>query len=197
MSDPLTLKFIHVRHTPDGLIRLVGGFIGSMGYVEVAVNGSWGAVCGDSFRHQQQTSAAAADALSNSTSSLWTVADAKVACRQLGLPWTGAQPFSGQTYFVSGPGPGTAGIAAFLMSRVQCMGNESSLQECLHYDGVDPAADCTSQDSGRLAAEVAYVGWGRVAVVCNGRFCYRRGFRFDSMLRYSFLRDNTYTNTNQ
>ena len=48
-------------------IRLVGGQSTNEGRVEICINGVWGAVCHDS----------------------WGSSDARVVCRQLGLPFTG------------------------------------------------------------------------------------------------------------
>ena len=50
-------------------IRLAGGLDDMEGRVEICLGGSWGTVCDD----------------------LWGTSDARVACRQLGLPDTGAE----------------------------------------------------------------------------------------------------------
>ena len=108
----------------------------NIGYVEVYINGSWGAVCGD---------------YTGTDSVYWNTSNAQVACRQMGLPWTGAVPFSGQQYYVNSSGPGTLGTVSFAMSRVLCGGNESALEECSYVSGVPSVNnDCTNKDSGRV-----------------------------------------------
>ena len=124
------------------LIRLVNGFVPNMGFVEVLANGTWGAVCGDVFH------STATGNTSWPSSSSWTASSARVACRQLGMPWSGARAFSGLQYYVNSTGPGTTGVAPFMLSRVRCMGNESALQGCLHQEGVSMNEDCTGHDSG-------------------------------------------------
>ena len=57
-----TISFVLVSVCADGDIRLVGGTTASEGRVEICDNHAWGTVCDDS----------------------WGVADANVACRQLG-----------------------------------------------------------------------------------------------------------------
>jgi len=49
-------------------IRLVGGRSSNEGRVEICINGVWGSVCDDN----------------------WDNYDARVVCRQLGLPYTGS-----------------------------------------------------------------------------------------------------------
>ncbi|XP_011677589.2 sushi, von Willebrand factor type A, EGF and pentraxin domain-containing protein 1 [Strongylocentrotus purpuratus] len=83
-------------------IRLVGGSTELEGRVEVHVNGQWGTVCDD----------------------LWTLTDANVACKQLGLgPATSA--------------PGASrfgrGVGSILMDNVECRGDESALAFCQHH----------------------------------------------------------------
>ena len=51
------------------MIRLVGGQSSNEGTVEICINGVWGTVCDHS----------------------WSSSDARVVCRQLGLPYTGIQ----------------------------------------------------------------------------------------------------------
>ena len=51
----------------NGTIQLAGGQSSNEGRVEVCINGVWGTVCDD----------------------YWDTIDARVVCRQLGLPYTG------------------------------------------------------------------------------------------------------------
>lgn len=80
-------------------IRLVGGTTEHEGRVEVYIGGQWGTVCDD----------------------VWTLADANVACRELGF----------------GPAVSAPGVASFgegtgriLMDDVDCNGHETSLVSC-------------------------------------------------------------------
>ena len=55
----------------NGTIRLVGGQSSYEGRVEICISGVWGTVCDDS----------------------WNSSDARVVCRQIGLPYTGNSVF--------------------------------------------------------------------------------------------------------
>ena len=86
----------------DYHIRLVGGRNHNEGRVEVFYNNVWGTVCDD----------------------LWSTADARVACRQLGLPHDNAEALGGAEF-----GQGSGQI---WLDNVGCSGLESSLDECRH-----------------------------------------------------------------
>ena len=147
-----------------GSIRLVGGTDEKEGRVEVCVGGTWGTVCDD----------------------LWGYADAQVACKQLGLPYTGILILTisaitynafnigavayGSAYFGQGTGP-------ILLDNVQCTGDEDSLfnctylsnHNCVHFEDAGvmcQSASCNSTDvrlvNGLVESE------GRVEVCLNG-----------------------------
>ena len=82
-------------------IRLVGGSSESEGRVEIYFSNDWGTVCDDG----------------------WGTSDARVVCRQLGLPYGNAQPVGAAVF-----GRGTGQI---WLDDVACGGSESSLDECL------------------------------------------------------------------
>jgi hypothetical protein len=129
-------------------IRLVNGHTLYEGRIEVFYNGEWGTVCDD----------------------LWDIADAEVACKELGF--SGAVEFRKSAFF--GQGEGT-----IWLDDVECWGNESHLERCQHegwgqHDGCSHGedagvvckvdirlADGGSANEGRV--EVFYDGtWGTI-----------------------------------
>jgi hypothetical protein len=105
-TNALTTSLGLPRITPSATtLRLVGGTTALEGRLEILINGEWGTVCQDGW-----------DDLAN----------ARVACRQLGLPWTEALPvYSGRF------GPGTGPI---WLDDVSCTGNEADVIFCSHRD---------------------------------------------------------------
>ncbi|XP_072022532.1 lysyl oxidase homolog 2-like [Amphiura filiformis] len=103
------------------LIRLVGGSNNNEGRVEVFYNG-WGTVCDD----------------------FWTITNAQVVCRQLGLPYDAAQAVRNGAF-----GQGSGQI---WLNGVRCTGSESNLDECNHNGwGIH---DCThNEDAGVRCAD--------------------------------------------
>ncbi|XP_016102263.1 scavenger receptor cysteine-rich domain-containing group B protein-like [Sinocyclocheilus grahami] len=85
----------------DGTIRLVGGLNRCEGRVEIFLRGEWGTVCDDA----------------------WDIADAKVACRQMGC----GLPRAAQVMAYFGPGRGT-----IQMDNLKCTGREAALTQCSH-----------------------------------------------------------------
>ena len=93
------------------IVRLVDG--GSYyGRVEVFHNNVWGTVCDDS----------------------WSTYDARVVCRQLGLPYASAVALSGAYY-----GEGSGEI---WLDEVGCSGSESRLEFCDHAGWGRVSEDC-------------------------------------------------------
>ncbi|KAG2446280.1 hypothetical protein HXX76_000869 [Chlamydomonas incerta] len=82
-------------------IKLVNGSTPYEGRVEILLNGTYGTVCSDGF----------------------DVAEARVVCRMLGLPDTGAQALLNATF-----GPGTGPV---WLTQLRCWGYESSLANCM------------------------------------------------------------------
>jgi len=129
-------------------VRLVGGYDANQGRVEVKHNGQWGTVCDDS----------------------WTNEDAKVVCRQLGLPYQNAIALSNAHF--------GEGVGDILLDEVHCTGNEENIgdcqhqawgsHDCSHYE--DASVICTD---GNDPFEIRLVGGatpneGRVEVRRNG-----------------------------
>ena len=114
----------------DGDLRLVGGEEDHEGRVEVYHDGEWGTVCDD----------------------YWGIADARVACRQLGFANANAAPRRAR--FGEGSGP-------IWMDNMDCTGAETALADCefrgwgVHNCGhrEDAGAVCTTGvDEGASAA---------------------------------------------
>ena len=107
----------------EGEIRLVGGD-NSSGRVEICLDGGWGTVCDDG----------------------WGRNDARVVCRQLGLPTFSEYEIvsimtmhyiliiadsSAVSYASFGPG-----VEPILLYEVYCHGNELKLLSCYNYYGM-------------------------------------------------------------
>lgn len=89
-----------------GNVRLAGSRHSNQGRVEIHLNGRWGTVC----------------------SSYWTTTEAKVVCRELGLPE--ATVALKKTVFPSGN-------TSTLMILDYCTGSESSLVNCSHNTAIN------------------------------------------------------------
>ena len=90
---------IHCNHFKSVVeVRLVNGFTQYEGRVEVYYNGEWGTVCNYG----------------------WSLNNAEVVCRQLGLT-----PAVGVAFFGSGSG-------RIWLNFVDCDGTESNIGYCLH-----------------------------------------------------------------
>ncbi|XP_019849150.1 PREDICTED: deleted in malignant brain tumors 1 protein-like, partial [Amphimedon queenslandica] len=132
-------------------IRLVGGSNDNEGRVEVCSNEVWGTVCDDE----------------------WSVSDAAVVCRQLGLGSNGI-PYS-NAYYGSGTG-------LIVMNDVRCDGTEEALINCQHtsYHNCDHTEDAgvrciinSTSTSNCTYGSIRLVGGsnaneGRVEVCING-----------------------------
>ena len=97
-----TIILMRISACRNGDVRLVGGADAQEGRVEFCNDNTWGTVCDD----------------------FWEDVDARVVCRQLGLPATGAVSFD-NAEFGQGTGP-------ILLDDVNCNGNESRLENCPH-----------------------------------------------------------------
>ena len=108
-----------------GVIRLVDGSTSYEGRVEVYHNGEWGTVCDDG----------------------WDLNDAQVVCRQLGYDLTNS------TIDIRGSAQYGQGSGQILLNNVNCLGNESTIEDCSH-DGWG-VHDCIhSKDAGVRCADL-------------------------------------------
>ena len=121
----------------NGALRLVGGRSSNEGRVEICISGVWGTVCHSS----------------------WSSSDARVVCRQLGLPFDvsgTSMDFALMNFYTCSFSPPTLsflnclvatalygyqhnfgrGTGPVYLYRVGCTGTESSLLSCSHR-GID------------------------------------------------------------
>ncbi|XP_071502324.1 scavenger receptor cysteine-rich domain-containing protein DMBT1-like [Diadema antillarum] len=105
----------------------------------------------------------------------WSLAEAEVACRMLG--YSGAEEAHDRAEFGEGEGP-------IIMDNVYCLGNEESLEDCLHngflthdcYHNEDAGVTCSGTDVAEIEVEVRLADGrsgreGRVEVNYNGTWC--------------------------
>eukprot|EP00105_Crassostrea_gigas_P035986 XP_019920134.1 PREDICTED: deleted in malignant brain tumors 1 protein [Crassostrea gigas] len=83
-------------------VRLVGGSTKYEGRLEVYYNETWGTVCEGRLNANIST----------------------VVCRTLGVPWTTSEVYGGAVYG-QGSGP-------IWLDEVDCVGNETKIQDCIH-----------------------------------------------------------------
>ncbi|XP_060590612.1 deleted in malignant brain tumors 1 protein-like isoform X2 [Ruditapes philippinarum] len=83
-----------------GPLRLRGGTTTRNGRLELSNNGVWGTICDDGFG----------------------LAEAQVACRELGIPTAIAVPLS-NAYYGAGTGP-------IYVDEIDCVGNETNIGQC-------------------------------------------------------------------
>ncbi|CAI8006190.1 Deleted in malignant brain tumors 1 protein [Geodia barretti] len=117
----------------DEQVRLVGGGTGAEGRVELCYNNTWGTVCDD----------------------FWDVEDARVVCRQLGLPFQFATAH-GQARFGQG-------IGRIHLDDVECSGLEVLLLSCPSNEVGDHNCD-HSEDAGVMCSG------GKRLSVCSARY---------------------------
>lgn len=117
-----------------------GRYTNETGYLQVNIDGTWGSICGNNILGMP--------GWFNATS-----AAARVACRQLGLPWTTASAFTAASS-TGQVGPGTNGSLPFLLTSVGCSGHEARLLDCMYYKGLmADGGDCSGNDAGVCRGE--------------------------------------------
>jgi deleted-in-malignant-brain-tumors protein 1 len=109
----------------SGAIRLLDGANSTEGRVEVCRDGAWGTICDDDVS--------------------WGSEEARVVCKQLGLPYSAAQ----SKYFGPGPDP-------FHYSSFGCSGDEVSLETC--DKDTTPSCYSHTQDVGVVCQEACTAG---------------------------------------
>ena len=122
------------RWVHAGSVRLQGGLTSYEGFVEVQVDGKWGAVCGY-----------------GSDGPGWNTLSAQVVCRQIGLPAAGARAYTGYLPEINGFNPvgrGSSGTLPYTMSSVQCSGGEEQLGDCPHTRVASPVSFTCFSDAG-------------------------------------------------
>lgn len=116
----------------NGDVRLVQGPNNSSGRVEVCTGGQWGTVCDDE----------------------WETVDARVVCKQLGLPYDGAEARVGSFF-----GPGDDAIH---LSNVYCTDDNTRLIECNYITGT--SINCAhNEDAGVICQSACSNGDVRLA----------------------------------
>ncbi|XP_072016223.1 scavenger receptor cysteine-rich domain superfamily protein-like [Amphiura filiformis] len=134
--------------TDEPQYRLVGGIDSTEGRVELLLGSRWGTVCDNS----------------------WDTADAKVVCRQLGLPYSSAVALKA-AFFGEGSGD-------IWTDNVGCYGSETSLNQCSHSDWgsnlycthyMDAGVICTEEPQYRLVGGIDSTE-GRVEVLLGSRW---------------------------
>ncbi|XP_072048550.1 scavenger receptor cysteine-rich domain-containing protein DMBT1-like [Amphiura filiformis] len=148
-------------HTLSVQIELVGGNNANEGRVEVRFNHIWGTICNNA----------------------WDNNDANVVCRQLGLPYGGAEA-TGVAIFGQGSGP-------IWLDDVECLGSESSLANCSHA-AWGYHSDCThAMDAGVICKSVSIrlVG-GNISSV--GRVEYFYNNTWGTVCHHNWGRDDAY-----
>lgn len=116
----------------SGEVRLVDGGSDNQGRLEICIGGLWGTVCDEEFHN----------------------VDAQVVCKQLGLPYAGAEA----TYDASF-GQGTDHIA---ITSLYCTGSETNLLSCIFQTG--SSVTCNhANDAGVICQDVCQNGALRLA----------------------------------
>ncbi|XP_053375577.1 scavenger receptor cysteine-rich type 1 protein M130-like isoform X1 [Mercenaria mercenaria] len=137
-------------------VRLVNGTHRYEGRLEVYHNGEWGTVCDDGFGRDE----------------------ARVVCKMLNLPWSGAHVYSGAHF--------GRGALPLVLDDVVCSGSEMSLGDCSHRswgssncgNGEDVGVSCqpslhvrlvggSTSHRGRVEVSIDGSDWG---TVCDDAF---------------------------
>lgn len=108
-KSPPKKRHLHKHRTVR--FRLAGGRVPTEGRVEVKLgSNAWGTVCGDG----------------------WSLLEANVLCKSLGLGYANDAL---QTDFFRPPSSRVENMK-MVLSGTECLGNETSLRECVHHGGV-------------------------------------------------------------